>query len=71
MGEREKSVAALRRGTQLSPYDLMEWGFLARSLAFGNQTDATEAYAIAERIIEIAPEHPDVWTWELFQGPPA
>lgn len=68
LGERAKSVSALRRGTQLSPCDLMEWGFLARSLAFGSQTDAAEAHAITERIIEIAPEHPCVWTWELFQG---
>ena len=68
LGEREKSVSALRRGTELSPHDMMEWGFLARSLAFGNQTDATEAYAIAERITNIAPDHPCAWTWKLFQG---
>ena len=68
LGEREKSVSTLRRGTQLSPHDLMEWGFLARSLAFGSQENATEAYAIAARILEIAPEHPCVWTWELFRG---
>ena len=68
LGEREKSVTALRRGTQLSPYDLMEWGFLARALAFGTRENAVEAHAIVARIIEIAPEHPCVWTWELFQG---
>ena len=68
LGEREKSVTALRRGTQLSPYDLMEWGFLARALAFGTRENALEAHAIVARIIEIAPEHPCVWTWELFQG---
>ena len=68
LGEREKSVTALRRATQLSPYDLMEWGFLARALAFGSDENAREAYAIAARIIEMAPEHPCVWTWELFQG---
>jgi adenylate cyclase len=68
LGEREKSIAALRRGTELSPYDLMEWGFLARSLAFGSTVDAAEAIAITERILEIAPEHPCVWTWELFHG---
>ena len=68
LGEREKAVTALRRGTQLSPYDLMEWGFLARALAFGSQDNAREAYDIAVRIIEIAPEHPCVWTWELFEG---
>ena len=68
LGEREKSVTALRRGTQLSPYDLMEWGFPARALAFGTRENAVEAHAIVARIIEIAPEHPCVWTWELFQG---
>jgi TolB-like protein/tetratricopeptide (TPR) repeat protein len=68
LGERDKSVTALRLGTQLSPYDLMEWGFLARALAFGSVDNAREAHDIAARIIEIAPEHPCVWTWELFQG---
>ena len=68
LGEREKAVNALRLGTKLSPYDLMEWGFLARALAFGSEDNAREAYDIAARIIEIAPEHPLVWTWELFQG---
>lgn len=68
LGEREKSVAALRRATQISPNDLMEWGFLARALAFGSDADAREAYDIVARIIAIAPEHPCVWTWELFQG---
>lgn len=68
LGEREKSVAALRRGTELAPHDVMEWGWLCRSLAFGTPADAEEAVAIARRIIEIAPEHPSVWTWQLFQG---
>lgn len=68
LGEREQSVAALRRGTQLAPYDLMAWGWLARALAFGTQDEAREALTIAERILEIAPEHPCVWTWEMFHG---
>ena len=68
LGEREKSIAALRSGTQLSPFDLMEWGFLARALAFGSSEDAIEAFAICERIRGIAPEHPCVWTWQLFEG---
>ncbi len=68
LGEREKSVSALRRGTELAPHDMMEWGWLARSLAFGDPSDAAEAYAITKRIIEIAPEHPNAWTWQLFQG---
>lgn len=68
LGEREKSVSCLRRATQLSPFDLMEWGFLARALAFGSRENAREAHDIAARIVEIAPEHPCLWTWELFQG---
>ena len=68
LGERVKSVEALRRGTQISPYDLMEWGFLARSLAFGSTDEAGEAEAIAKRIVAVAPDHPNEWTWELFQG---
>jgi len=68
LGEREKSIAALRRATQAAPSDLMGWGFLARSLAFGSTAEAEEAHKIAERIIGIAPEHPCVWTWELFEG---
>lgn len=68
LGEREKSVTALRRGTELAPHDVMEWGWLARSLAFGSRAEADEAVAIAQRIIEITPEHPSVWTWQLFQG---
>lgn len=37
-------------------------------MAFGSADNAREAYDIAARIIEIAPEHPCVWTWEIFQG---
>lgn len=68
LGERERSVAALRSGTELAPQDVMQWGWLSRSLAFGSRTDAEEAVAIARRIIEMTPEHPSVWTWQLFQG---
>jgi TolB-like protein/Tfp pilus assembly protein PilF len=68
LGEREKSISALRRGTELAPHDMMAWGWLARSLAFGDQSQAAEACAITRRIIEIAPEHPNAWTWQLFQG---
>lgn len=68
LGERVKSIQVLRRGTQLSPHDLMEWGFLARSLAFGNQAEADEACAIADRILGIAPDHPCAWLWQMFKG---
>jgi adenylate cyclase len=68
LGEREKSISALRRATQNSPYNLMNWGTLARSLAFGNPDDVEEALSILGRILDVAPEHPCVWTWDLFTG---
>lgn len=68
LGERVKSIQVLRRGTQLSPHDLMEWGFLARSLAFGSQAEAEEAIVIATRNLGISPDHPCAWLWQLFQG---
>jgi adenylate cyclase len=68
LGEREKSVSALRRAIKISPYDLMNSGFLARSLAFGSLDDAEESLSILNRIIALAPEHPCVWTWNLFRG---
>lgn len=68
LGERVKSIQVLRRGTQLSPHDLMEWGFLARSLAFGSQSEAEEACVIADRILGISPDHPCAWLWQLFKG---
>lgn len=68
LGERKKSISALRRAAQISPFDLMNWGFLARSLAFGGTDDAQEALTILERIGALAPEHPCVWTWDLFTG---
>jgi adenylate cyclase len=68
LGEREKSISALRRAEQISPYDLMNSGFLARSLAFGSLEDAGESLSILNRIIGLAPEHPCVWTWNLFRG---
>jgi adenylate cyclase len=68
LGERVKSIQVLRRGTQLSPHDLMEWGFLARSLAFGSQAEAEEAITIAERNLGISPDHPCAWLWQLFKG---
>lgn len=68
LGERVKSIQVLRRGTQLSPHDLMEWGFLARSLAFGNRAEAVEAGEIADRILGIAPDHPCAWLWQMFKG---
>ncbi|MCC6710558.1 MAG: hypothetical protein IT492_23600 [Gammaproteobacteria bacterium] len=68
LGERVKSIQVLRRGTLLSPHDLMEWGFLARSLAFGNQAEAVEAGEIADRILGISPDHPCAWLWQMFKG---
>lgn len=68
LGEREKSISALRRAAQISPYDMMNWGFLARSLAFGTPENVEEALAILNRIRTLAPEHPCVWTWDLFTG---
>ncbi|NQV20953.1 MAG: tetratricopeptide repeat protein [Rhodospirillales bacterium] len=68
LGEREKSISVLRRAAQISPYDLMNWGFLARSLAFGTPDNVEEALAILGRIRTLAPEHPCVWTWDLFTG---
>ena len=68
LGEREKSVSALRRAAQISPFDLMNSGFLARSLAFGSSDDAEESLSILNRIIALAPEHPCLWTWNLFRG---
>lgn len=68
LGERKKSVSVLRRASQISPYDLMNWGFLARSLAFGAPEDVDEALTILDRIRTLGPEHPCVWTWDLFTG---
>lgn len=68
LGEREKSISVLRRATQNSPYNLMNWGTLARSLAFGNPGNVEEALSILDRIIALAPEHPCRWTWDLFNG---
>jgi adenylate cyclase len=68
LGERKKSVSVLRRASQISPYDLMNLGFLARSLAFGAPEDVDEALTILDRIRTLGPEHPCVWTWDLFTG---
>ncbi|MBK6659601.1 MAG: hypothetical protein IPG43_16265 [Proteobacteria bacterium] len=68
LGERVRSIQVLRRGTQLSPHDLMEWGFLARSLAFGSVAEAEEAIVIADRILGLSPDHPCAWLWQMFKG---
>jgi len=68
LGEREKSISVLRRSTKNAPYNLMNWGFLARSLAFGDADNVAEALTILDRICTVAPEHPCLWTWDLFTG---
>ena len=53
LGERAKSIQVLRRGTQLSPHDLMEWGFLARALAFGILCPVTSAVDAVECLNQV------------------
>ena len=67
-GDHAKSVAALRRAVQLADTNLLAWGLLGMTLAWGGGDETlAEADGILERIIAEAPEHPLSFFWPFFR----
>jgi tetratricopeptide (TPR) repeat protein len=58
---------ALRRAVELSPLDLIAWGYLGFNLGWsGSEEEVEEAVEILDRLLEIAPKHPSVPYWKYF-----
>jgi adenylate cyclase len=67
--QHERSVGALRRSVEISPFNLVAWGYLALSLGVGGDDDeVAEARRILDRLLETTPDHPSVPYWFYFKG---
>jgi tetratricopeptide (TPR) repeat protein len=66
----ERSVQALRRAVQISPFNLVAWGYLGFVLGCGGQEtrSATEGDRILTNLITDTPEHPSVPYWYFFKS---
>lgn len=66
----EKAVQALRRAVEISPFNLVAWGYLGFVLGSGGQKtkNATEGDRILTKLITDTPEHPSVPYWYFFKA---
>ena len=69
-GKWEQSVQALRRAVQVSPFNLVAWGYLGFVLGTGGQATkhAMEGDRILTKLITDTPEHPSVPYWYFFKA---
>jgi len=67
--QHERSVAALRRSVEISPFNLVAWGYLGLSLGVGGDDgEVAEAGRILDRLIDTTPDHPSAPYWFYFKG---
>jgi serine/threonine protein kinase/Flp pilus assembly protein TadD len=66
----EQSVQSLRRGVQISPFNLVAWGYLGFVLGTGGQQTkhAIEGDRILTKLIADTPEHPSAPYWYFFKA---
>jgi serine/threonine protein kinase/Flp pilus assembly protein TadD len=66
----EQAVHALRRAVEISPFNLVAWGYLGFVLGSGGQIrkDAEEGVRILTKLIADTPEHPSVPYWYFFKA---
>ena len=58
---------ALRHAVELSPLDLIAWGYLGLNLGWiGEGEDLEEAVEILNRLLKVAPKHPSTPYWNYF-----
>ncbi|MGB7452333.1 MAG: tetratricopeptide repeat protein [Lysobacterales bacterium] len=58
---------ALRHAVELSPLDLIAWGYLGLNLGWiGQGEDLQEAVDILNRLLNVAPKHPSTPYWYYF-----
>jgi tetratricopeptide (TPR) repeat protein len=66
----EQAVRSLRRAVQISPFNLVAWGYLGFVLGTGGQRtkDAVEGDRILTKLIADTPEHPSAPYWYFFKA---
>jgi len=58
---------ALRHAVDLSPLDLIAWGYLGMNLGWiGQGEELEEAVGILNRLLTVAPKHPSIPYWNYF-----
>jgi eukaryotic-like serine/threonine-protein kinase len=67
--QHERSVGALRRSVEISPFNLVAWGYLGLSLGVGgDDLEVEEARRILDRLLDTTPDHPSAPYWLYFKG---
>jgi serine/threonine protein kinase/tetratricopeptide (TPR) repeat protein len=69
-GKWEQAVQALRRAVQISPFNLVAWGYLGFVLGAGGHENkkAVEGDRILTKLIADTPEHPSAPYWYFFKA---
>lgn len=68
-GRFQKAVTSLRRAVEISPFNLVAWGYLGLALGWGGEENQVgEAHTILNRLIADAPDHPSMPYWLCFQA---
>jgi tetratricopeptide (TPR) repeat protein len=66
-GSQSRAVGVLRRLLNISPFNLIAWGYLGNAYAWGGtDEEALESVSILERLPKIAPNHPSMPFWNYF-----
>ena len=66
-GLRQKSLQTVRRVVAIAPFNMIAWGYLGCALTWGGTTaEREEGFAVLERLLRVAPNHPSVPFWHFF-----
>ena len=63
----ERAVQCARRAVQVTPFDLVAWGYLGLAYSTaGSDAEVREAHRFLTRMIAVAPDHPSLAYWYQF-----
>lgn len=66
-GLRSKALQTVRRVVAIAPFNMIAWGYLGCALTWGGTTaEREEGFAVLERLLRVAPNHPSVPFWHFF-----
>ena len=69
LGHHARAVSVERLCVELTPFNLVGWGYLAMGLGWsGDDAEVEEGQEILDRLFDQAPDHPSVPYWYFFRA---
>jgi tetratricopeptide (TPR) repeat protein len=66
-GFRNRCLQTARRVVAMSPFNMVAWGYVGCSLAWGGTpAEIEEGITVLERLVKVAPNHPSLPYWHFF-----